>query len=384
MTTLNMRAARCVMNAQGGEGEIDIYGTIGKDWFGDGIDPLEFKQELDALDVSLLKVRIHSYGGFVDEGQAIISALRRHKAEKHVFVDGMAASMASVILQVGDKRYCASNGAVFIHDPVGLCWGSLSEMERYATEMKQIKEQILDIYEERSNLSRDEISELMEKETRMTAQEALDWGFIDEIGDEVSADPQNHASNFDNMFKIAASKDHLKMAPHLALQTTSGKPEPKKEKGPMDPKASKSGDQPETENATENALSPEQIQAAERKRITDIQEMSQKGVEDLVTQFVADGTSAGDAALAINKKLRENAVNSNQLDTKRTQSNAIVTDDGSDEDNGAVADDDFDTQWEKNVDNCKDTFLSKDAYVAYKQHNAAGLVKVQGENKQAA
>ncbi|CAE7161646.1 B [Symbiodinium microadriaticum] len=396
MKTLNFRTARCVMNASDNVGTIDIYGTIGKDWLGNGIDPKEFKDELQALgDVDILEVRIHSYGGFVDEGQAICTALRKHSAEKHMFVDGIAASMASVILQEGDKRYCARNAAVFIHDPIGLCWGDVSMFERYTNELKQIKDQILDVYVERSTLSREEIDELMRKETRMTADQALEWGFIDEIGDEIKADPEDHSSNFDSMFKIAAHADFEKLAPHLALPSTSGSPEstqeedtvaeedgsqPKQagagapENNPNAGQQSDGGQSPAASEGQQQSQSPDEIRAAERKRIADINAMRQPGVEDICDQAIEDNTSAGDAALAINKKLAKDKANGQEeLDQRRQQGNQVVTDDGSQE---PISDsDDWESYWDQNKNNVQDQYLSKEAFLSFKRAENKGLIK---------
>lgn len=220
-----MRTAKIQMKAhEDKRANIDIYGTIGRDFWGEGIDPKEFKDALDALgDIDLLEVRIHSYGGFVSEGMAIYNALNRHSAVKHVFVDGMAASMASVILMVGDKKYIAANASIMIHDPFNICIGNADDMYHCARDLTKSKEQLLDIYEKSVSIDRDEISEKMSETTRMNAKEALEWGFVDVIGDEVEEDHKNHENYFD--FKIAAHADIGKIAPFLAFNSNSGNPE---------------------------------------------------------------------------------------------------------------------------------------------------------------
>ena len=192
----NYATARLVFkNAAEGSSvaSIDIYGQIGSDYWENGIDPLQFKQDLEALeDHEVLEIRMHSYGGYVYEGQAIATTLRRHKAEKHIFVDGMAASMASVILMVGDKRYCAKNGTIMIHNPQGFAMGDNESIRKYLVSMDLIKDQIISAYADATGLSTEELSSMMDDDTYMSAEQALEKGFIDEIGDEIQFDKADH------------------------------------------------------------------------------------------------------------------------------------------------------------------------------------------------
>ena len=92
-----------------------------------------FKKDLDALgDIDTLNIYINSPGGSVFEGQAIYSQLQRHKARKNVYVDGIAASIASVIAMAGDTVYMPKNAMMMIHNPWGVVVGNAEDMRKHA------------------------------------------------------------------------------------------------------------------------------------------------------------------------------------------------------------------------------------------------------------
>ncbi|MEW5952641.1 MAG: head maturation protease, ClpP-related [Bacillota bacterium] len=164
-------------------GELLLYGDISShSWWGDEITPKQFKEDLAALgDISELNIYINSGGGDVFAGQAIHSILKRHAATKTVYIDGLAASIASVIAMAGDRILMPRNAMMMVHK----CWtwtsGNADDMRRMADDMDKIDESIIAAYEDKTGMDKDEIKELMEKETWMTAEEAVEYGFADEI-----------------------------------------------------------------------------------------------------------------------------------------------------------------------------------------------------------
>ena len=98
--------------------EIFIYGDIGDDWDDETLAARNFVRELAELDVEAITVRINSPGGSVTDGLAIYNSLRRHKADIHVEIDGIAASIASLIAMAGDTLSMAENALLMIHAPV--------------------------------------------------------------------------------------------------------------------------------------------------------------------------------------------------------------------------------------------------------------------------
>ena len=164
-------------------GELTLYGEIANEtWWGDEITPKEFKADLDALgDINTLNIYINSPGGDVFAGQAIHSMLKRHKAHKNVYIDGLAASIASVVVMAGDTIFMPKNAMMMIHNPWTWGIGNAAEFRKLAEDLDKIRESLIAAYEGRSALTRDEIIEIMDSETWLTADECLEYGFCDVV-----------------------------------------------------------------------------------------------------------------------------------------------------------------------------------------------------------
>lgn len=165
------------------EGELLIYGPISDEsWWGDEVTPKQFKEDLDALgDIDTLNIYINSSGGDVFAGQAIYSIISRHKAQKIVYIDGLAASIASIIAMAGDLVVMPKNAMMMIHNPWTIAMGNAQDFRKLADDLDKIRESLIAAYQEKSNLDREKIIELMDAETWLTADEALEYRFIDEI-----------------------------------------------------------------------------------------------------------------------------------------------------------------------------------------------------------
>lgn len=164
-------------------GELLLYGDIASiSWWGDEVTPKQFKEDLDALgDIDILNVYINSDGGDVFAGQAIHSMLKRHKAKVNVHIDGLAASIASVVAMAGDKIYMPSNSMMMVHKAWTWTAGNSDDLRKMADDLEKIEETIVNAYRDKSGLSVKKIKELMEAETWMTAEEAVQYGFADEV-----------------------------------------------------------------------------------------------------------------------------------------------------------------------------------------------------------
>jgi len=162
-------------------GELLIYGIIG-DWLWDDVSPKQFKEDLDALsDVEEIRVFINSDGGDVFAGQAIYSMLKRHKAKISVYIDGLAASIASVIAMAGDVVYMPKNAMMMVHNPWTIARGDANEFRELAEVLDKVRDSLIVVYQDKTGLEREEIIELLDAETWMTAEEAVEKGFADEI-----------------------------------------------------------------------------------------------------------------------------------------------------------------------------------------------------------
>ena len=119
------------MSAQNGNATIDIYDTIGADWMGNGITAKTFKQQLEALgDIASITLRINSPGGDVMDGFTIFNLLCEHPAEKTAIVDGMAASIASVICMACDKIIMKEASFFMIHNPYLWTMGGADQLRQ--------------------------------------------------------------------------------------------------------------------------------------------------------------------------------------------------------------------------------------------------------------
>lgn len=174
-------------NAKGNSiGELMLYGDIASStWWGDEVTPKDFKADLDSLgDIQTLNIYINSNGGDVFAGQAIYSMLKRHSATKNVYIDGLAASIASLIAMAGDKIIMPANSMIMIHNPWTIAMGNSNDFRKLADDMDKIRESMLSVYESKTGMKQEDIIPLLDSETWMTAQDALDSGFCDEIEEE--------------------------------------------------------------------------------------------------------------------------------------------------------------------------------------------------------
>ena len=148
-----------------------------------------FRKKLaEYKDVKYINLYINSEGGYVKEGYGIYAQLKRHGAYKTVYVDGFANSIASILVMSGDKRIMYVNSVMGIHNMMAGCWGNAQEHRQVADNLDSMMEGNRQIYLERANgkITLEKLTELLDKETTLTATECLQYGFCDEIAETVS------------------------------------------------------------------------------------------------------------------------------------------------------------------------------------------------------
>lgn len=188
------------VKAQGESADVMIYDQIGSGFFEEGVTAKSFAAELKAAGkVKTLNVHINSLGGSVVDGLAIYNSLAKHKARKTVHIDGIAASIASVIAMAGDEIRLAENGFVMIHDPSSIAVGSAEEMRKQADILDKVKASIVGTYAKRTGQSEETLSAMMSEETWLSATEAKELGFADVIGDSVKIAALATIDNFTNV-----------------------------------------------------------------------------------------------------------------------------------------------------------------------------------------
>lgn len=164
-------------------GELTLYGEISSEsWFGDEITPAQFRDDLGSLgDIDTLNIYINSGGGDVFAGIAIYNILKRHPANKVVYIDGLAASIASIVAMAGDRIVMPKNAMLMIHNAWTIASGNKNDLRKMADELEGVDSILVDTYVARSGLEAEEIRAMMDAETWLTASEAVDKGFADEL-----------------------------------------------------------------------------------------------------------------------------------------------------------------------------------------------------------
>jgi len=166
--------------------EIWIYEMIGEDfWTGGGITAKNFQKELSEIKASQIDLHINSPGGQVDEGITIYNLLKQHKANITTYVDGWAGSIATIIALAGNKIIMAENGMWIVHNPSGIVMGNANDMRKTADVLDKIGETMVGTYASKTKKTDAEIKAIMDVETWMTADEAKEFGFVDEISGEM-------------------------------------------------------------------------------------------------------------------------------------------------------------------------------------------------------
>lgn len=157
--------------------DIWLYGAIG-----DEIEAEPIVRALAAGDAAAgVVVRINSPGGAVSEGQAIYNALLRYPGHVRVEIDGLAASIASLIAMAGDNVVMAENALLMVHAPWAATQGNADNLRKNAAALDKVADTMVGAYIRKSRLPENHIREIMESETWFTPAEALEAGFIDEI-----------------------------------------------------------------------------------------------------------------------------------------------------------------------------------------------------------
>ncbi|MAC02138.1 MAG: hypothetical protein CMG97_11010 [Marinovum sp.] len=187
-------------NEGGRVARVDIMGPIG----GWDVSGSEFLRELKDLgDVDSIDLRIHSPGGSVLDGWAIANGIKNHPAHVVARVEGLAASMGSVVLMSADEIEVPQNAYVMIHNVSGGAFGEAEELESMAALMRKLQDDVTDFYANATGKDREEIAEMMAAETWMNGEDAVEHGFATRVLEPVKAaacaDLETLVSKFENV-----------------------------------------------------------------------------------------------------------------------------------------------------------------------------------------
>lgn len=162
--------------------ELILYGSIGSDEYWDDISDKAFKQDIENLgDVENITLHINSPGGSVFSAVAIANTLKNHKAKITANIDGLAASAATIITSACDTVRMPKNALFMVHNPITFAYGNNQDMQKTLEMLNKVKNSIIETYLNKAKTDKETLSELMDNETWMSAEEAKEYGFVDEI-----------------------------------------------------------------------------------------------------------------------------------------------------------------------------------------------------------
>ncbi len=172
-------------------GEIMVYGDIvDEKWWDEDVTAKEIAEQINALKgISLLDVRINSYGGSVFAGNAIFNIIdtfkKRNNCKVAVYVDGIAASMGSGIAMVGDTIEMAENALMMVHKPWTMTFGNANDLQKTIEILEKTEEALMSNYMRHFKGTEDEMKVLLENETWLTAREALEIGLCTSVSEPI-------------------------------------------------------------------------------------------------------------------------------------------------------------------------------------------------------
>lgn len=182
--------------------KVYIYGVIGWD-----VTPKDVARDIDSIADESVEIHINSVGGDCMAGAAIFNAIKGFNGTKTAIIDGMAGSAASYIMLACDSIRAYGNASVFIHNPQSSFGGDAAKIEKIAKSLRKIEAQYVEQYVKRTGKSEEEIRAVMDAETLFTAQEAKDFGLVDEV---ISDDADAERANAKNYFRMVAQFDYSK------------------------------------------------------------------------------------------------------------------------------------------------------------------------------
>lgn len=194
-------------------------------WYGDEVTPKLFEKELNA-GTGNITVWINSPGGDVFAAAQIYNMLMEYKGDVTVKIDALAASAASVIAMAGTKVLMSPVGLMMIHNPMTIAMGDTAEMQKAIDMLTSVKDSIINAYEIKTSLSRAKLAHLMDAETWMDANKAVELGFADGILSR--EDANTNSPNSDAMlYSQAAVVNSLmgKIASKCRIQPSTAEPE---------------------------------------------------------------------------------------------------------------------------------------------------------------
>lgn len=203
------------------EANITIYGDITSwEWLESDVSSYTLSKELEGLDVDVINVYINSYGGEVAEGLAIYNALKRHKAKIKTYCDGFACSIASVIFMAGDERIMSNASLLFIHNAWTRASGNANDFRKQADDLDIITQASVNAYMNHVKITEEELKELLNNETWITPQDALNMGFATSITNDNANNNPSQSARHIIMEKMIKPTEEMADSIEIAVKRT--------------------------------------------------------------------------------------------------------------------------------------------------------------------
>ena len=164
-----------------------------------GVTAQNFIDEIKEYEDTELNIHINSLGGEVFEGMAIYSIIQRRKAKTTVYIEGIAASIASVIALAADEVIMSENSLLMIHNAWGGTQGEAKDMRKQAEILDKITNEIAEVYVKKSGIPYNEVIRMMDEETWLTAEEAVALGLVDSISEPIKVAAKYDVSKYKNI-----------------------------------------------------------------------------------------------------------------------------------------------------------------------------------------
>ncbi len=184
-----------IQNKAGTTADVYIFDEIGTY----GVTAQEFITDIKDLKDTPINLRINSLGGDVFDGMAMYNVIKRREAKTTVYIEGIAASIATIIALGADEVVMAENSLFMIHNAWGGSMGEAKDMRKTADTLDKITGELTDIYRKKTGLSYDSLVDMMDEETWLNANEAFSYGFIDTISDSIKVAAKYDVSKFKNI-----------------------------------------------------------------------------------------------------------------------------------------------------------------------------------------
>lgn len=169
-----------------------------------GIKAEQFVKDLGSITTSTIHLRFNTPGGSVFDGMAIYNAIKQHKAKVIGHVDGLAASISSVILMACDEIRMGEGGFIMIHEPWSMVVGSSDEMRKEADLLDKVEDTIINTYMNKCKKKKEEVKSMMEEETWLNATEAMEMGFCDCMDNDDEDEKKKKAKAQSILFDLSA------------------------------------------------------------------------------------------------------------------------------------------------------------------------------------